>query len=74
MAAAVRWLSLLVCLAASSPLIGQFAARWPNQIVIFGKQSESLAAAEQASLTIIQLPVVLLDTLRTRFVCGGHMD
>ena len=56
MAAAVRWLSLLVCLAASSALIGQFAARWPKEIVIFDKQSELLAAAEQASLTIIQHP------------------
>ena len=56
MAAAVRWLSLLVCLAASSPLIGQFAARWPKEIVIFDKQSELLAIAEKASLTIIQHP------------------
>ena len=56
MAAAVRWLSLLLCLAASSPLIGQFAARWPKEIVIFGKQSELLAIAEKASLTIIQHP------------------
>jgi hypothetical protein len=56
MAAAARWLSLLVCLAASSPLIGQFSARWPWEIVIFDKQSELLAFAEKASLTIIQHP------------------
>jgi hypothetical protein len=56
MAAAVRWLSLLICLAASSPLIGQFAARWPKEISIFEKQGEWLAIAEITSLTIIQQP------------------
>ena len=56
MASAVRWLSLLVCLAASSPLIGQYAARWPKEISIFEGQGEWLAIAENTSLTTIQQP------------------
>lgn len=54
MAAAVRWLSLLVCLAASSPLIGQFAAHWPKEFSLFERQGELLAIAEKTSLTIVQ--------------------
>jgi hypothetical protein len=56
MASAVRWLSLLVCLAASSPLIGQYAARWPKEIIIFERQGEWLAIAENTSLTTILHP------------------
>jgi hypothetical protein len=57
MAAAVRWLSLLVCLAVASPLIGQYAARWPREITLFERQDELLAIAATASLTIIQHPL-----------------
>jgi hypothetical protein len=56
MASAVRWLSFFVCLAASSPLIGQYAARWPKEISIFERQGEWLALAENTSLTTIQQP------------------
>jgi hypothetical protein len=56
-AAAVRWLSLVVCLAIASPLIGQYGARWPKEIAIFQKQDELLAIGANTSLAIIQHPL-----------------
>jgi hypothetical protein len=57
MAAAVRWLSLLVCLVVASPLLGQHAARWPKGITLFERQDELLAIAASTSLTTIQHPL-----------------
>jgi hypothetical protein len=75
MAAALRWLSLLVCLAASSSLIGQLAGSWPKEIVLFEKQAEVLSIAENASRAIVQHPLFVWTLVAlTSFAAGIWLE